>query len=282
MAKKRTTKKKKSTYSMPTWVYDVKVWGICSLVVIVAVLIAVFQKNDTSGFRLSERDAYYYNKTLLQVKEVDSIWNSISSNASPKQLQQLMRKISKLKYEYNDKGMNLTTLKVCDSLKQRIEFLQTDFMEDIKNNYLNAGRQIILHEPNKILSSKTIFPFFLRKGEKLYLDVHATGKSSIALCNVDVEKLIKSYTNQVIDTMLIANEGIYALEISPKEKQYVSINIGYKPVSGEDLENRPQVMSQKAECTKGEYGAESATGKFLAGGQFYYCPDGRGKKEKPN
>ena len=260
MAKKRTTKKKKSTYSMPTWVYDVKVWGICSLVVIVAVLIAVFQKNDTSGFRLSERDAYYYNKTLLQVKEVDSIWNSISSNASPKQLQQLMRKISKLKYEYNDKGMNLTTLKVCDSLKQRIEFLQTDFMEDIKNNYLNAGRQIILHEPNKILSSKTIFPFFLRKGEKLYLDVHATGKSSIALCNVDVEKLIKSYTNQVIDTMLIANEGIYALEISPKEKQYVSINIGYKPVSGEDLENRPQVMSQKVECTKEEYGAEASKG----------------------
>ena len=260
MAKKRTTKKKKSTYSMPTGVYDVKVWGICSLVVIVAVLIVIFQKNNSSEFDLSERDTYYYNKALAQVQEVDSIWNSISTNATPKQLQQLIYKISKLKYEYNDKKMNLPTLKVCDSLKQRIEFLQTTFVDDIKNNYLNAGKQVIYHEPNGILSSKTVFPFFMRKGEKLYLDIHATGKANIALRNVDVEKLIKSYTNQVIDTMLIANEGIYALEISPKEKQYVSINIEYEPISDKDLENRPQVMSQKVECAKGEYGAVTSKG----------------------
>ena len=260
MAKKRTTKKKKSTYSMPIWVYDVKVWGICSLVVIVAVLIVIFQKNNSSEFDLSERDTYYYNKALAQVQEVDSIWNSISTNATPKQLQQLIYKISKLKYEYNDKKMNLPTLKVCDSLKQRIEFLQTAFVDDIKNNYLNAGKQVIYHESNGILSSKTVFPFFMRKGEKLYLDVHATGKANIALRNADVEKLIKSYPNRVIDTMLIANEGIYTLEISPQEKQYVSINIGYEPISDKDLDNRPQVVTQKVECTKGEFGAEASKG----------------------
>ena len=157
MAKKRTTKKKTSTYSIPAWFSDVKVWGICSLVAIVALLIALFQKNDASEFHLSERDTYYYNKALLQVQEIDSIWNTISTNASPKQLQQLISKISKLKYEYNDKEMNVATLKVCDSLKQRIEFLQTAFVDDIKNNYLNAGKQVILHEPNGVLSSKTIF-----------------------------------------------------------------------------------------------------------------------------
>ena len=260
MAKKITTKKKSSTYRMPAWVYNVKVWGICSLVAIVALLVAVFQKDDVSGFQLSERDAYYYNKALVQVKEVDSIWNAISTNPSPKQLQQLMYKISKLKYEYNDKEMNLATLKVCDSLKQRIEFLQTAFVDDIKNNYLNAGKQAILHDPNGVLSSKSVFPFFLRKGEKLHLDVHATGKASIALRNVDVEKLIKSYHNQAADTILIANDGVYTLEVSPQEKQYVSINISYEPISGKDLESRPQVVTQKVECTKGEYGAVASKG----------------------
>ena len=58
MAKKRTTKKKSSAYSMPAWVYDVKVWGIGALVVIVALLVPFFQKNDAS-FYLSERDTYY-------------------------------------------------------------------------------------------------------------------------------------------------------------------------------------------------------------------------------
>ena len=260
MAKKRTTKKKANSWSMLKWAYDVKVWGIAFLLIVVALLVTIFQKNDTSGFYLSERDIYYYNKALAQVQEVDSIWNVISSKATPKQLQQLMSKISKLKYEYDDDDMNVATLKVCDSLKQRIEYLQNDFMENIKTNYLNAGKQMILREPNALFDSKTILPFFLRKGERLHLDVHATGKATIALRNADLEKLIKSYHNQVVDSFLVANEGIYALEITPQEKQYISIEVGYEPISEKDLENRPQVMKETVECTKGEFGAVASKG----------------------
>ena len=93
MAKKKTIQNKTNSWSQPKWVYDMKVWGIGSLVVIVALLVAIFHKNDASGFCLSERDTYYYNKALAQVQEVDSIWNSISTNATPKQLQQLIYKI---------------------------------------------------------------------------------------------------------------------------------------------------------------------------------------------
>ena len=260
MAKKKTIKKKTNSWSMPEWVYDVKVWGIASLVVIVALVVAIFQKNNASEFCLSERDTYYYNKALAQVQEVDSIWNAISSNATSKQLQQLITKINKLKYEYDDEDMNVATIQVCDALKQRIEYLQNDFVEHIKANYLNAGKQMIIREPNALLDSKTILPIFLRKGERLHLDVHATGKATIALRNADIEKLIKSYHNQVVDSLLIENEGVYTLEIIPQEKQYVSIEVGYEPISDKDLESRPQVMKQIVECTKGEFGAVASKG----------------------
>ncbi len=260
MAKKKTIKKKTNSLSMPEWVYDVKVWGIASLVVIVALVVAIFQKNNASEFCLSERDTYYYNKALAQVLEVDSIWNAISSNATSKQLQQLITKINKLKYEYDDEDMNVATIQVCDALKQRIEYLQNDFVENIKANYLNAGKQMIIREPNALLDSKTILPFFLRKGERLHLDVHATGKATIALRNADIEKLIKSFHNQVVDSFFIANEGVYTLEIVPQEKQYVSIEVGYEPVSGKDLESRPQVMKQIVECAKGEFGSVASKG----------------------
>ena len=260
MAKKKTIKKKTNSLSMPEWVYDVKVWGIASLVVIVALVVAIFQKNNASEFCLSEKDTYYYNKALAQVLEVDSIWNAISSNATSKQLQQLITKINKLKYEYDDEDMNVATIQVCDALKQRIEYLQNDFVENIKANYLNAGKQMIIREPNALLDSKTILPFFLRKGERLHLDVHATGKATIALRNADIEKLIKSFHNQVVDSFFIANEGVYTLEIVPQEKQYVSIEVGYEPVSGKDLESRPQVMKQIVECAKGEFGAIASKG----------------------
>ena len=260
MAKKKIIKKKTNSYSMPKWVYDMKLWGIGSLVIIVALVVTIFQKNDVSEFCLSERDIYYYNKALAQVQEVDSIWNAISSNATQKQLQQLITKICKLKYEYNDDDLNVATLKVCDSLKQRIEYLQNNFVENIKANYLNSCKQTIIREQNALLDSKTILPFFLRKGEQLHLDVHATGKATIALRNADIEKLIKSYHNQMVDSFLIANEGVYTLEITPQEKQYVSINVGYKPISDEDLQNRPQVIKQQVECTKGEIGAVAMQG----------------------
>ena len=260
MAKKKTIKNKTNSWSQPKWVYDMKVWGIGSLVVVVALLVAIFHKNDASEFCLSERDTYYYNKALAQVQEVDSIWNAISSNATSKQLQQLITKINKLKYEYDDEDMNVATIQVCDALKQRIEYLQNDFVENIKANYLNAGKQMIIREPNVLLDSKTILPFFLRKGERLHLDVHATGKATIALRNADIEKLIKSFHNQAVDSFLIANEGVYTLEIVPQEKQYVSIEVGYEPVSGKDLENRPQVIKQIVECTKGESGAVATKG----------------------
>ena len=41
-------------------------------------------------------------------------------------------------------------------------------MENIKGNYLNAGKQMILSEPNALLDSKTILPFFLRKGHTFH------------------------------------------------------------------------------------------------------------------
>ena len=59
MAKKRTTKKntKANAWGMPTWVYNAKIWGIGSFVVIVALLFANYH-NDDSEFNLSERDTY--------------------------------------------------------------------------------------------------------------------------------------------------------------------------------------------------------------------------------
>ena len=51
-------------------------------------------------------------------------------------------------YEYNENGMNVATLKRCDSLQQRIKYLQTTFIEEVEHGFLKrmktrAGRNVL-------------------------------------------------------------------------------------------------------------------------------------------
>ena len=110
--------------------------GIIGGLVIVCLIIATITMCKGCGssdkkVNFSEREAYRYNNALEQVAEVDLILESISNQATPEQLRQLLSKIRKLKYDYNEDGMNVTTKELCDSLKQRIVYLQTSFVESI-------------------------------------------------------------------------------------------------------------------------------------------------------
>lgn len=234
-------------------------------IAVVCLLVAIFSlcKEGTDlgeKVELSEREAYRYNKALAQVKEVDSLWSVCSQDVSPEQIRQLFNKIRKLKYEYNENGMNVATLKRCDSLQQRIEYLQTTFIEEVEHGFLKSDRQVITETPNVLLEEKTSYPFFLRKGEKLYLDIHVSETAIVQLRNADIEKILRTYKNVATDTVTIENEGVYVLEIQPKEKQYASVKIGYKPVSSKDLYNRPVVSVEKVECEKGDVDAVASKG----------------------
>ena len=123
---------------------------------------------------MSEREAYRYNKALAQVTEVDSIWESIAGKVMPEQFSQLITKIRKLKYDYNDNGMTAAAMKQCDSLQRRIEYLQTTFVEKLEREFVNNSKYSIITSPDLLLTGDTIFPFYLKKGELLFLNISST------------------------------------------------------------------------------------------------------------
>ena len=259
MAKK--TRKKKQCTSVSN--FGISKGAILGGVAFACILIATFTMcngGSSSEIKFSEREAYRYNKAFEQVAEIDSIWNTNSDNIAPEQLRQLLSKIRKLKYDYNDNGMNVATMRLCDSLQQRIEYLQTTFVEELENEFKKNGKQTIVHSSDLLLSGDTIFPFYLRKGELLFLKITSSEALTIQLRNSDIDKTIKEYTNKVDDTISIANDAVYLIKLRSRVKQYASIEIAYKPIAINNLYERPTVKMKKVECNKGEIGAIATKG----------------------
>ena len=237
--------------------------GIIGGIAIVCILVAIFTMcNGTSNTKieLSEREAYRYNKALAQVTEVDSIWESIAGKVMPEQLSQLITKIRKLKYDYNDNGMSTSAMKQCDSLQRRIEYLQTTFVEKLEREFVNNSKYSIITSPDLLLTGDTIFPFYLKKGELLFLNISSTEPATIRFRNSDIDKLIKEYHSLADDTISITNDAVYLVEIKTQVRQYTSVEIAYKPILSDDLYGRPVVKMNKVECEKEEKGAVATKG----------------------
>ena len=256
----RTKRKNKQTVS----VFNISnSKGIIGGIVIVCILVAIFavcNRTSDTKIELSEREAYRYNKALAQVIEVDSIVKSISGKVTPEKLNRLITKIRKLKYDYNENGMSASAMKQCDSLQRRIEYLQTTFVEKLEREFVNNSKYSIITSPDLLLEGDTIFPLYLRKGELLFLNILPTESATIRFRNSDLDKLIKEYRYLVDDTIAIANDAVYLVEIKTQVKQYASVEIAYKPISSDDLYGRPVVKMNKVECEKGEKGAVATKG----------------------
>lgn len=259
----KTTRRKNQTAGMRNFGSSKRML-IGGVIVLVCLLASIFGMckglgGDDGKINFSEREAYRYNKAFKQVEEIDAIWKSNSNAISPEQFQQLLSKIRKLKYEYDDNGMNVETMQLCDSLQQRIEYLQTTFIEEVEKDFLSKSKQSIIYSSDLLLANDTVFPFYLRKGELLFLNI-STEATTIQLCNFDIDKTIKEYTNKAVDTISITNDAIYFIKLKARSKQYISANIAYKPLSINDLYARPIVKTKKVECKKGEKDAIATKG----------------------
>lgn len=213
------------------------------------------------GVMLSEREAYRYDKALKEIEQVESLCEQVSQTPSAKAITSLLEQAKGLKYEYNEDGMNLATIKHCDSLKLRIENCRQHAVELAEQTVLTIGQINVVNVREQALSEKTYYPVYLKKGELLFCKIEASSALTAKLYNADTESSIKSYTkSNISDSVVIKNTGIYLLEVTPKSKQYVSISLGVRPLEGSAMQNRPTIISKQVECKKGDLGAVSAPG----------------------
>ena len=210
---------------------------------------------------LTEREAYRYDKALQAIEKVEHMCEQVASSPSHETVVSLLSKVKDLKYDYNDEGMNVATIKHCDSLKMRIENCQQRAVLVAEQMIISSKNINLLNLSEQLLTEKTYYPIYLRKGEKLFCEIEASGTLVAKLYNADTEQLIKTYKkNRVSDSLLVANTGVYLLELAPQAKQHVNVVLGFRPADSSGIYNRPAVISQQEECKKGDLGAVGVPG----------------------
>ena len=205
---------------------------------------------------LTEREACRYDKALQAIEKVEHMCEQVASSPSHETVVSLLSKAKELKYDYNDEGMNVATIKHCDSLKMRIENCQQRAASVAEQMIISSKNINLVNLSEQLLTEKTYYPIYLKKGEKLFCEIEASGALVAKLYNADTEQLIKTYKkNRVSDSLLVANTGVYLFELTPQTKQHVNISLGFRPAEPSGIYNRPAVISQQEECKKGDLGA---------------------------
>ena len=213
-------------------------------------------QGNNESVRLTEREAYRYNKVQQAVEQLEMECDKVASAPSYDVLIALLNKAKELKYDYNDEGMNVATIKHCDSLKMRIENCQQRAASVAEQMIITSKNINLVNLSEQILTEKTFYPIYLKKGEKLFCEIEASRGIVAKLYNADTEQLIKTYKrNYIYDSLLIANTGVYLLELTPQVKQHVNVSLGVRPVEPSGIYNRPAVVAEQVECKNGDLGA---------------------------
>lgn len=215
----------------------------------------------SKGVKLSEREAYRYDKALQAVESVEAMCEQVAVAPTQDALVQLLSQAKTLKYEFNEEGMNLATLQHCDSLVTRIVECQKRAISIAEQAIVSTGKISVVEFSDQLLSENSYYPVYLKKGEKLFCNITASSPLTAKLYNFDTERLIKSYSGKAYtDSITIANTGVYLMEIIPQGKLYASLSLGFRPSDAADMHGRPGIITEREECKKGDIGAKGIPG----------------------
>lgn len=219
-------------------------------------------KNE--GVKLSEREAYRYDKALQEVEQVELLCKQVTTSPSQEAIVALLMKAKALKFDYNDEGMNVATMQHCDSLKSRIMSCQERAVQVAEGVMLQSGEINLVKVQEQLFTERTYYPVYLKKGETLYCKIESSSALTAKLYNADTERLIKSYQkSKITDSLTITHTGIYLLEVTPQGKLYASVSLGFSPAELADIYNRPAISSEQVECKKGDFGAVGVPGVVM-------------------
>lgn len=232
-------------------------------IVAMLVLLSVFGCNGVynKSVKLSEREAYRYDKALQEVEEVEKLCEQTAAQPSRDAIMSMLSRARSLKYNYDDEAMNEATISHCDSLKQRIDKCQYRALEVAQQMVKYMGKIHAVDVHRQLFTEQTYYPLYLKEGEKLFCEIESSAVLTAKLYNADTERLIKSYkSSKFSDSLTISHSGIYLMEITPQTKQYVSLVLGYRLADETNDYHRPGIYTEQVECKKGDFGAKGVSG----------------------
>ena len=205
--------------------------------------------------KVSEVDKY--NDMLSHVQALERSMQTLST-ASMDQLIAYSEAVDTLYYDYNPMELQPAQVEACESLKKRVAILKRDAGVIINEAQLRF-RYTTHSNPDCLLEGTSAYPVYLERGDVLYYNIGLQNPGTVKLYNTDARQTLKTYAQKtkVSDSLVVANKGIYLVEIVPGKTQYASIDIQFRMGEYHPVKT---VYSEEIPCKAGDFRAVSNKG----------------------
>ena len=227
-------------------------------------------QNGTSEAKMPEKAKILYNKTEVKIRDLEERVNRLDKEIDAKMIVAVLIDAKKLNYDFNPDGMNSLAVEKCLALQKKAKEVQKVAIAKAEDYMMKCNVQVYKGE-GVLLEKMEEYPVYLEKGDKLYYKIELQDVVPVRLYNADAGRTLKTYNTAFVnDSLLVANSGIYLLEINTKSPQYASIDIAYHTDNKDRIYNPKAVRAEAVSCAKGGFRAYPVKGVRLA--QVYDSP----------
>lgn len=226
-----------------------KYWTIAILI------ISLFSCGQNGSRKVSELDKY--NDMLARVQALERNMQTISG-ASMDEIVAYANAVDTLYYDYNPMELKPEQAEACESLKKRVAILKRDASVTVQDAQ-RRFRYSVHSNPDCLLEGVSAYPVYLERGDVLYYNIGLQNPGTVKLYNADARQTLKTYSQKtkVADSLVVANKGIYLVEIVPGKAQYASIDIQFRMGEYHPVKT---VHSEEISCKAGDFRAVSNKG----------------------
>ena len=196
---------------------------ICGIAITMVACGGSSKGKPMSGTKLAE-----YNETVTKVQTIENLLCDINGMEASDALQ-LSQLADQLYYTYDTNGLDSASIANCQALQQRIEQLKQNIHQTIKDNMHNIYVPVV-NDDDCLVEKKTAYPVYLKRGEKLYVNIKTKRAATLKVYNYDSHSTLKTIADKTAFkfNMEIENSAIYLVELNPgSSSQYASIHITY-------------------------------------------------------
>ena len=228
---------------------------ICGIAITMVACGGSFKGKPMSGDKLTE-----YNETVAKVQKIENLLCDINGMEASDALQ-LSQLADQLYYTYDTNGLDSASIANCQALQQRMEQLKQNIHQTIKDNMHNIYVPIV-SDDDCLVEKKTAYPIYLKRGEKLYVNIKTKRAATLKVYNYDSHSTLKTIADKTAFkfNMEIENSAIYLVELNPgASSQYASIHITYT-TNHLDRLTPVTVKERTVEAKQGDFRAWSVKG----------------------
>ena len=157
---------------------------------LLVLLLFITSCNQNQSRTLDGEELEQYKKTRLLAREVESTLKR-TINIDYSTAVQLLSLSKNLQYDYNPFGLDSASVVRCEELQERLDAAKELIYKLVENNLDNLYVPVV-ENIDYLVEKNVVFPVYLKRGEKLYVNIKCKNPATIKVYNYDLRSTVKT------------------------------------------------------------------------------------------